>query len=138
MAKPRNEFNQNIIAEFRANAGKVGGPFAGAPMALLTTKGAKSGQPHITPLVHLADEGRVVVFASMGGAPKHPQWFRNVLANPDVEVEVGTEKYAAKARVAAGKERDELFAKQVALIPTFGEYQQKTSRVIPVVVLERR
>ena len=137
MANPMNEFNQNIITEFRANAGKVGGPFAGAPMTLLTTKGATSGQPHTTPLVHLEDGGRVVVFASMGGAPKHPQWYRNVVANPDVEVEVGTEKYAAKARVTEGKEHDELFAKQVALIPTFGEYQTKTSRVIPVVVLER-
>jgi deazaflavin-dependent oxidoreductase (nitroreductase family) len=132
-----NQFNENIIKEFRENGGKVGGPFAGAPMVLLTSKGAKSGKPHTTPLVYLRDGDRVVVFASMGGAPKNPQWYRNVAAHPDVEVEVGTERYPAKAVVTSGAERDELFAKQVALIPTFGEYQQRTSRVIPVVVLER-
>ena len=132
-----NDFNTQIINEFRANAGVVGGPFKGAPMMLLTSKGAKSGKPHTTPLVYLKDGDRVVVFASMGGAPKDPQWYRNVAANPDVTVEVGTDKYEAKAIVTKGAERDELFAKQVALIPTFGEYQRKTTRVIPVVVLER-
>jgi deazaflavin-dependent oxidoreductase (nitroreductase family) len=132
-----NDFNTKIIEEFRANAGKVGGAFQGAPMLLLTSKGAKSGTPHITPLVYLRDGERIVVFASMGGAPKHPQWYRNIVANPEVEVEVGAERYAAKAVVTAGRERDDLFAKQVALIPTFGQYQERTTRVIPVVVLER-
>jgi deazaflavin-dependent oxidoreductase (nitroreductase family) len=132
-----NDFNTKIIEEFRANAGKVGGAFQGAPMVLLTSKGAKSGKPHTTPLVYLQDGERVVVFASMGGAPKNPAWYHNVSANPDVTVEVGTEKYDAKAIVAKGAQRDELFAKQVALIPTFGEYQKRTTRTIPVVVLER-
>jgi deazaflavin-dependent oxidoreductase (nitroreductase family) len=132
-----NEFNEKIIAEFRENAGKVGGPFAGAPMVLLTSKGARSGRSHTTPLVYMQDGDRIVVFASMGGAPKNPQWYRNVAANPDVEVEVGTERYSAKAVVTSGAERDALFARQVALIPTFGEYQKRTSRTIPVVALER-
>jgi deazaflavin-dependent oxidoreductase (nitroreductase family) len=132
-----NDFNTKIIEEFRANAGKVGGAFQGAPMVLLTTKGAKSGKPHTTPLVYLEDGDRIVVFASMGGAPKNPAWYHNVSANPDVTVEVGSEKYDAKAIVTKGAERDELFAKQVALIPTFGEYQKRTTRTIPVVVLER-
>jgi len=132
-----NEFNEKIIAEFRANGGKVGPPFEGAPMALLTTKGARSGRSHTTPLVYLQDGGRICVFASMGGAPKHPQWYRNVVANPEVEVEVGSQKYAARAVVTSGAERDALYGRQAALIPTFGEYQQKTSRTIPVVALER-
>ena len=132
-----NEYNTRIIEEFRANEGKVGGPFAGAPMALLTTIGAKTGQPHTTPLVYLQAGDQIAVIASMGGAPRHPQWYWNIRANPDVTVEVGTERYAAKARITEGAERDELFAKQVALLPTFGEYQQRTSRVIPVIVLER-
>ena len=132
-----NNYNKGIIEEFRANAGMVGGPFQGAPMVLLTSKGAKSGTQHTTPLVYLQDGDRIVVFASMGGAPKDPQWYRNVAANPDVTVEVGTEKYDAKAIITKGAEREELFAKQVALIPTFGEYQKKTTRVIPVIVLER-
>jgi deazaflavin-dependent oxidoreductase (nitroreductase family) len=106
-------------------------------MVLLTSKGAKTGEPHITPLVYLMDGGRVVVFGSMGGAPKHPQWYRNLVAHPDAEVEVGVQRYPVKARITEGAERDELFAKQVALIPTFGEYQKKTTRTIPVVVLER-
>jgi deazaflavin-dependent oxidoreductase (nitroreductase family) len=132
-----NDFNTKIIEEFRANAGKVGGAFEGAPMVLLTTKGAKSGKPHTTPLVYLKDDDRIVVFASMGGAPKNPAWYHNVSVNADVTVEVGTDKYDAKAIVTKGAERDELFAKQVALIPTFGEYQKRTTRTIPVVVLER-
>jgi deazaflavin-dependent oxidoreductase (nitroreductase family) len=132
-----NDFNTKIIEEFRANAGKVGGAFEGAPMVLLTTKGAKSGKPHTTPLVYLKDDDRIVVFASMGGAPKNPAWYHNVSVNADVTVEVGTDKYDAKAIVTKGAERDELFAKQVALIPTFGEYQKRTTRTIPVIVLER-
>jgi deazaflavin-dependent oxidoreductase (nitroreductase family) len=128
-----NEFNDKIIAEFRANSGVVGPPFAGAPMVLLTSTGARSGKPHTTPLVNYADGDRVYVFASMGGAPKHPAWYHNVVANPGVTVERGAEKYTAKARVLEGAERDDIYARQAALIPTFGDYQQKTTRTIPVV-----
>jgi deazaflavin-dependent oxidoreductase (nitroreductase family) len=132
-----NEFNQNIIKEFRSNGGKGTGPFTGLPMVLLTTKGAKSGDEHTTPLVPLIEDDRVYVIASMGGAPKHPQWYRNLVANPDVTVERGAEKYAAKARVTAGDEHDKLYALQVERVPTFGEYQKKTPRVIPVIELVR-
>jgi deazaflavin-dependent oxidoreductase (nitroreductase family) len=132
-----NAFNENIINEFRANAGKVGGPFEGAPMILLTSKGAKSGRPHTTPLVYMPDGDRVVVFASMGGAPNNPAWYHNLKANPDATVELGTEKFDVKAFITSGEERDRLFSRQVSLIPTFGDYQQRTTRTIPVVVLER-
>ena len=132
-----NAFNDNIIREFRSNGGKGTGPFTGLPMVLLTTKGAKTGAEHTTPLVPLIEDDRVYVIASMGGAPKHPQWFRNLSANPEVTVERGTEKYAAKARVTSGEEHDKLYALQVERIPTFGEYQKKTPRVIPVIELMR-
>lgn len=130
-----NEFNEKIIAEFRANGGEAGGPFAGMPMVLLTTTGSRSGKPHTTPLVPLIEGDKVYVIASMGGAPKHPSWYGNLVANPDVTVERGTEKYAAKARVTSGEERDKLYALQVSRIPTFGEYQKKTERTIPVIEL---
>ena len=132
-----NDFNNQVIAEFRANAGKVGGNFAGAPMVLITTKGAKSGAQRTTPLVYSKDGERVVIIASFAGAPKHPAWFLNLKANPEVTVEVGTEKYQARAVVPEGSERDRLFNAQAALMPNFAEYQTKTSRVIPAVVLER-
>ncbi|HEY8173216.1 MAG TPA: nitroreductase family deazaflavin-dependent oxidoreductase [Dehalococcoidia bacterium] len=132
-----NDFNQRIIDEFRANAGKVGGPFAGAPMVLLTSIGAKSGQPHTTPLVYMQDGERIVVFASMGGAPRNPAWYHNLVAHSDVSIEVGTERYAAKAVITSGDERDTLFRRQATLIPTFDEYQKKTTRTIPVIALER-
>jgi len=132
-----NPFNDRIIAEFRANAGKVGAPFEGAPMVLLTSKGAKSGRPHTTPLVYLEDAGRIYVFGSMGGAPKHPAWYHNLVANPDATVEVGTESYAVKAVITSGEERDRLFRKQASLLPAFGEYEKRTTRTIPVVALAR-
>jgi deazaflavin-dependent oxidoreductase (nitroreductase family) len=132
-----NDFNTRIIQEFRENAGRVGGPFAGAPMVLLTTTGAKSGASHTTPLVPLEEDGRVYVFASMGGAPKHPAWYFNLVAHPDVAVERGTEKYRARAKVVTGEERDRIYARQSALRPPFGEYQQRTKRTIPVIELER-
>ncbi len=132
-----NDFNQKIIAEFRANAGKVGGGFAGAPMVLLTTTGAKSGRQRTNPLVYLPDGNRVVVFASKGGAPSNPDWYYNLRANPEVTVEVGTESYKARAVIAQGAERDRLFAEQARRIPSFADYQKKTTRVIPVIVLER-
>ncbi len=132
-----SDFNQQVIAEFRANGGKVGGPFEGAPMLLLTTTGAKSGQPRIAPLVHSVDGDRYVVIASKGGAPTNPDWFHNLVANPAVTVEVGTEKFAATALVPEGPERDRLFDAQAAIMPGFREYQNNTDRTIPVVVLER-
>lgn len=132
-----NEFNEKIIAEFRANGGVVGPPFQGAPMVLLTSTGAKSGKPHTTPLVPFIDGDEVYVIASMGGAPKHPAWYFNVQAHPQVTVERGTEKYTATAEVLQGAERDDIYAKQAALLPTFAEYQQKTTRTIPVVRLRR-
>ena len=129
------EFNTRIIDEFGANAGKVGGPFEGAPMLLLTTTGARSGRPHTTPLVPLVDGGQVFMFASMGGAPSHPAWYHNLVANPSVTVEQGTATYPAKAEVVLGAERDAVFAKQAALRPPFAEYQRRTTRTIPVVRL---
>ncbi len=138
-----NPFNEGIIEEFRANAGKVGGSFQGAPMVLLTTKGARSGRPHTTPLVYLrenaGDSGRdrIYVFGSMGGAPKNPAWYHNLVANPEAMVEVGTEKYAVRAIVTAGEERDRLFEKQASRMPAFAQYQRNTERTIPVVALER-
>jgi deazaflavin-dependent oxidoreductase (nitroreductase family) len=133
----RNEFNRSVIDEFRANAGAVSGPFAGAPMILITHRGAKSGKEYTTPLVHTRDGDRYVVIASKAGAPEDPQWYRNLVANPDVIVEVGEETFPARARVAEGDERDRLFRAQADLMPNFDEYAKGTSRVIPVVVLER-
>jgi deazaflavin-dependent oxidoreductase (nitroreductase family) len=133
-----NDFNQSIIAEFRANAGKVGGRFAGAPMLLLSTTGAKSGQQRTTPLVYLPDGERFIIFASKGGAPQHPSWYHNLVAHPDTVVEVGTETIPVTATVITGEERDRLYATQAGLRPAFGEYQEKTSRRIPVIALQRR
>jgi deazaflavin-dependent oxidoreductase (nitroreductase family) len=132
-----NDFNRAVIEEFRANGGKVGGQFAGAPMILVTHRGAKSGTEYTTPLVYTTDGDRYVIIASKGGAPDDPQWFRNLVANPDVTVEVGEERFAARARVAEGDERDRLFRAQADLMPNFDEYQKGTTRTIPVVVLER-
>ena len=130
------EFNKQIIEEFRANAGKVQ-MFEGAAVVLLTTTGAKSGLPRTSPLVALIDDDTHVVFASKAGAPTDPDWYRNLLADPSVTVEYGTERYSATARIASGAERAKLFERQVALAPQFGEYAKSTTREIPVVVLER-
>lgn len=132
-----NDFNEQIIKEFRANGGEVGGPFEGAPMVLLTTMGAKSGRPHTTPLVCLSDGDRIVVFASMGGAPTNPAWYHNLVSHPDATLEVGVKKYPVNAVVTSGEERDQLFRRQAALFPAFTEYETKTTRTIPVVALER-
>ncbi|NDL60477.1 nitroreductase family deazaflavin-dependent oxidoreductase [Phytoactinopolyspora mesophila] len=130
-------FNDKIIEEFRANGGKVGGDFEGAPMLLLTTTGAKTGLLRTSPLVYTRDGDRFVVIASNGGADSHPAWYFNIVANPVVTVEVGTEKLEAKANIAGPAERDRLFAAQAELMPGFKEYEAKTDRVIPVVTLER-
>lgn len=131
-----NDWNRQIIEEFRANGGKVGGQFAGAPLLLLHTTGAKSGQERINPLAYFADDGKVVIIASKGGAPTNPDWYHNIRANPDVSIEIGTETKPMRARIPAGAERDEIFGRVVAAMPGFGDYQKNTDRVIPVVVLE--
>jgi deazaflavin-dependent oxidoreductase (nitroreductase family) len=131
-------FNRNLIDHFRANAGEIrDGMFKGAPILLLTTKGAKSGTTYTTPLVYTRDDDRLVIIASKGGAPTNPAWYHNLVANPVVTVEVGPESFEANAVVAEGDERDRLFDAQAALMPNFAEYQKNTTRRIPVVVLER-
>jgi len=133
-----NDWNRRIIEEFRANGGKVGGPFEGAPLLLLTTTGAKSGKRRTIPLVCLPDGDRLVIFASKGGAPTNPDWYHNLVAHPEVTIEVGTETFEATAVVISGEERDQLYAKQAKLFPGFAEYQAKTERRIPVIALLRQ
>ena len=137
MSNPQNERNLGIIQEFRANAGKVGGPFAGRSLLLLHTIGAKSGQPRINPVACINDGDRLVIIASKGGAPTNPDWYHNLLANPLVTVETGTEQFQAKATVAAEPERTRLYNQMVAMMPGFAGYQQKTTRIIPVIILTR-
>jgi deazaflavin-dependent oxidoreductase (nitroreductase family) len=132
-----NEFNQQIIDEFRANGGKLGGGFEGAPMLVLHTTGAKSGKTRVNPLAYQADGDRYVVFASKASAPTNPDWFPNLRANPRVTVEVGDDTFPANARVAEGEEHERLWARRKELMPGFADYETKTTRVIPVVVLER-
>ena len=127
-----------LVTDFRANDGQVtSGPFAGRPVLLLTTTGAKSGQPRLAPLVYSRDGDHYVIVASKGGAPTHPAWYQNLLAHPTVTVEVGEGTFEARARVTEWAERDRLFAQRAADSPNFAEYQRRTTRVIPVVVLER-
>jgi deazaflavin-dependent oxidoreductase (nitroreductase family) len=133
---PEN-FNTKIIREFRENGGKVGGPFEGAPLLLLTSTGAKSGQSRTSPVMYLPDDGRYVVFASKAGAPSNPDWYHNLLAHPDASIEVGTERFGVRATVITGAQRDELYARQAGLYPGFAEYEAKTTRTIPVIALER-
>jgi deazaflavin-dependent oxidoreductase (nitroreductase family) len=132
-----NDWNSKIIQEFHANGGKVGGTFEGAPLLLLTTTGAKSGQRRTTPLVYMPDGDRMIIFASKAGAPTNPDWYHNLLAHPQVTVEVGTETFDVTAVVTTGEERDRLYAKQAAMNPGFAEYQTKTTRKIPVIALVR-
>ncbi|MGZ8571212.1 MAG: nitroreductase family deazaflavin-dependent oxidoreductase [Actinomycetota bacterium] len=135
-----SDWNRNIIEEFRTNEGRVGGGFEGAPLLLLHTTGRRSGHERVNPLMYLPDGDRWVVFASKGGHIAHPHWLHNLDANPDATIEVGTETIPVTARVLReGPERDELFARQVAAYPQFGEYERKTTghRTIPVIVLER-
>ena len=131
------DFNRSVIEEFRANQGRVGGMFEGAPMMLLTTTGAKSGQPRTSPVVYTRDGERLIIIASKAGAPTHPDWYRNLVANPEVVVEVGEEKFSARAVVTAGEERARLYDAQAALMPNFADYARNTTREIPVVALER-
>jgi deazaflavin-dependent oxidoreductase (nitroreductase family) len=134
-----DDFNQAIITEFRANHGVVGGGFAGAPVVLLTTTGAKSGQTRVNPLVCLpGDDGTLHVFASKGGAPTNPDWYYNLKAHPEVTVEFGDERFAATATEVTGDERDRLYTKQATRHPGFAEYAEMTTRRIPVIALQRR
>ncbi len=130
-----NERNKAIIEEFRANEGKVGGNFAGRTLLLLHTKGAKSQQERTNPLACISDNERWVVIASKAGAPTHPDWYYNVLANPLVTVEVGTKKFQAHAAAADEPERTRLFNQMIEIAPAFDEYRRKTTRVLPVIVL---
>ncbi len=132
-----NERNKRIIDEFRANGGRVGGPFAGKSLLLLHTKGAKSQQERINPVACIRDGDRLAVIASKGGAPTHPDWYHNILADPLVTVEVGTEKFQAHATVSEEPERTRLYDKMVEMMPGFDEYRRRTTRVIPVIVLMR-
>jgi deazaflavin-dependent oxidoreductase (nitroreductase family) len=129
------DFNAAIIDEFRANEGRVGGNFAGVPLLLLHHMGARSGTSRVNPLAYRADGGRYVVFASKGGAPSNPDWFRNLMAHPRTTIEVGSEEIEVLASEARGEERDRLYRDQAADVASFGEYEQKTDRVIPVVLL---
>ncbi|GAA1276739.1 nitroreductase/quinone reductase family protein [Sphaerisporangium rubeum] len=131
------DFNESVIEEFRANAGRVGGPFTDARLILLTTTGARSGAPHTTPVGYLPDGERILVIASAGGAPRHPAWYHNLVANPVVTVETGLFTYEAHATVLTGEERDEIFARAAEADPGWAAYQAKTSRVLPVVALRQ-
>ena len=131
------EFNKNLIEEFRANGGKVGGQFAGADLLLLTTTGAKSGEPRLAPLAYFTIDGKMIIIGSKAGADTNPDWVHNLRANPQAHVEVGTDAYDVASRELPRDERDELFDKIVAAAPGFGEYQSKTSRVIPLFELTR-
>jgi deazaflavin-dependent oxidoreductase (nitroreductase family) len=131
-----NDWNGQIIEEFRANGGKVGGMFEGAPMLLLHSTGAKSGQERVTPMMYQADGDNHVVFASKAGAPTNPDWYHNLIANPRASIEVGDQTLDVVARVADAEARERLWARQKERYPGFAEYEAKTTRQIPVVVLE--
>ncbi len=131
-----NAFNKDIIAEFRANEGKVGGQFEGADLLLLTTTGAKSGEPRINPLAYFRIDGKLIVIGSFAGAPVNPAWVHNLRANPAARVEIGTDAFDVTAHELPAAERDALFGKVAAAAPGFAEYQSKTSRVIPLFELQ--
>jgi deazaflavin-dependent oxidoreductase (nitroreductase family) len=131
------DFNTQIIEEFRANHGQLGGGFAGGTMLLLHHKGAKSGTERVNPLAYQLLDSGYAIFASKAGAPTNPDWYHNLKAHPDVSVEVGDDTIPVHARVADGAERDEIWKTQVERAPGFGEYEQKSGRKIPVVILER-
>ncbi|HZE06421.1 MAG TPA: nitroreductase family deazaflavin-dependent oxidoreductase [Solirubrobacteraceae bacterium] len=135
MSTSPTDFNAQIIEEFRANAGRVGGPFENATLLLLHHTGAKSGTSRVTPVVYLRDGDRYVIFASKAGADTNPAWYHNLRAHPEVTIEVGTDTIRAVAEEATGEERDRLYRTQAERSPQFAEYERKTDRVIPVVVL---
>lgn len=132
-----DEMNRKVIAEFRETGGTAGGMFEGKPLVLVHHVGAKSGTQRIAPLVPLVDDGRLFIFASKGGTDTNPDWYHNLVANPDTVIEYGADTFPVTARLLTGDERDEIYAKQVAVEPQFGVYQENTSRVIPVFELQR-
>ena len=132
-----SDWNKQVIDEFRANDGQVGGYFANMKLLLLHTTGAKSGLPRINPVACVVDGDRYVIAASKGGAPTNPDWYHNLVANPAVSIEVGTEQFAAQAVVVEEPERTRLYTKMATAYPGFAEYEQKTTRTIPVIVLTR-
>ena len=132
-----NDWNKKVIEEFRANSGEVGGQFEGAPVLLLHTTGVKSGLERVNPMMYLEESDHVFVFASKAGADSDPDWYRNLVANPDVDVELGPETFAARALPVTGTERDRLYAIQADRFPGFAEYEAQTTRLIPVVELVR-
>jgi deazaflavin-dependent oxidoreductase (nitroreductase family) len=137
-----SDFNMNVIEEFRANEGRVGGPFAGAPIVLIHHVGRRSGKDYVSPTMYLADEADpdvIYVFASKGGAPTHPEWFHNLLAAGHATVEVGTDAYPVTVTEVTGEERDRIFAEQAGRYPGFAGYERRTAgvRIIPVVKLAR-
>ena len=129
--------NRRVIEEFRANDGRVTGMFANEPLLLLTTTGARSGEKRTNPLVHTLDGDRVVIIASFGGAPKHPAWFLNIRANPEVTIELPGETFTSNAIIPEGEERQRIYDRHAAEMPRFAEYQAMTAREIPVVVIPR-
>ena len=132
-----HERNKAIIDEFRSNGGKVGDHFTGRTLLLLHTTGAKSKAERINPVAYMTDGDRYVIIASKGGAPTHPDWYHNVVGNPRVTIEVGTEQFQAHATIATEPERTRLYNQMAAIMPGFAEYQRKTTRRIPVIVLTR-
>ncbi len=130
-----NDWNKKIIAEFRANDGKVSGNFEGQTLLLLHTKGAKSGQERVNPVAYTKDGDKLVIIASKGGAPINPDWYHNVVANPQVTVEVGADQFPVNATVAEEPERSRLYDQMAAMMPGFADYKVKTTRKIPVIVL---
>lgn len=136
-ADATNAWNATIIAEFRANEGKVGGPFEGAPVLLLHTTGARTREERINPMMYLNENGRIYVFASKAGADTNPDWFHNLVANPQVVIEIAKETADATANQVTGEEHDRIYALQAERYPGFAEYQAKTTRRIPVVELVR-
>ena len=133
-----NDMNRTVIEGFRNSKGFTDGSAAERPLLLLTTTGRKSGQLRINPLMYLPDGDRWIVFASKGGDPRNPDWYDNLVNNPTVTLEVGAETFEAEAAIVAGEERDQLYARQVHLFPNFGEYEEKTTRKIPVVAITRK
>lgn len=131
------EINKKVMDEFRENDGKVGGMFEGAPLLILTTKGAKSGQQRQNPLMYRLDGDRYIIFASMAGAPTNPSWYYNAKATPEVTVEVGADRFSATATEISGEERERIWNAQKSEVPTFAEYEEKTDRVIPLVAITR-
>jgi deazaflavin-dependent oxidoreductase (nitroreductase family) len=132
-----DEWNKKITEEFRANGGKLGGQYGGAPILLLWTKGRRSGKEFLNPLAYYADGDRYLVFGSKGGADTHPDWYLNLVAAPTARIEVGAESFDVQVSELQGDERDRLYAAQAEAMPNFAEYQAKTKRVIPVIALSR-